>query len=95
MIRRGIYFVKRSVVNENGDIRVSKLCVAGKWARNYKFNPEKQEHNSFVIYLIHWSREDMEVVRTVVTEQRKLGSRVIEYRFPKNGLNEDLVLLGT
>ena len=37
----------------------------------------------------------MEVVRTVVTEQRKLGSRVIEYRFPKNGLNEDLVLLGT
>ena len=30
MIRLGIYFVKRSVASENGDIRVSKLCVAGK-----------------------------------------------------------------
>lgn len=35
----------------------------------------------------------MEVVRTVVSErQRKLGSRVIEYRFQSNDLGENLVL---
>ena len=35
----------------------------------------------------------MEVVRTVVSErQRKLGSRVIEYRFQSNDLEENLVL---
>ena len=35
----------------------------------------------------------MEVVRTIVSErQRKLGSRVIEYRFQSNDLEENLVL---
>lgn len=35
----------------------------------------------------------MEVVRTVIAErQRKLGSRVIEYRFHSNDLEENLVL---
>lgn len=38
----------------------------------------------------------MEVVRTVVSErQRKLGSRVIEYRFQSNDLGENLVLQNT
>lgn len=35
----------------------------------------------------------MEVVRTVVSErQQKLGSRVIEYRFPSKDLEDNLVL---